>query len=69
MRGSSIPSIIVGYASRLRFPVLAALTAAAFLIDLIVPDLVPFIDELVLGLVAVFLGTLRSRRTQRPPQP
>jgi hypothetical protein len=65
MRGTSIVSVIVGYASRLRFPVLAALTAAAFLADLLVPDLIPFIDELVLGLAAVFLGALRRRR-QRP---
>jgi hypothetical protein len=72
MRGASIVSLLVGYASNLRFPVLAGLAAAAFLIDLVVPDMIPFIDELVLGLVAVFLGTLRRRRrggSDRAPEP
>jgi hypothetical protein len=69
MRGSSIASILVGYAARLRFPVLAALTAAAFLADLLIPDLIPFIDELALGLAAVFLGALRRRRRDGPAPP
>ena len=67
LRGPSIVSILVGYASRLRFPVLAALTAAAFLVDLLVPDLIPLIDEIVLGLFTLLLGTLRARRRRPPP--
>ena len=37
------------YASKLRFPRLLAITAALFVIDLLFPDVVPFVDELARG--------------------
>jgi len=49
------------YASRLRFPYLFAIVAAIFLADLLLPDLIPFVDEILLGLVTVLLGSLRRR--------
>lgn len=55
----------------LRFPVLAALTAGLFLLNLVVPDPLPFVDELLLGLLALLFSSLRQRprRHQRPPGP
>ena len=50
-------------ASGLRFPKLFALIALVFLIDLIVPDIVPFADEIILGLMTLVLGMLRERRS------
>jgi hypothetical protein len=32
-----------------------------FLVDFFVPDLVPFIDEILLGLGTLLLGSLRTR--------
>jgi len=49
------------YASRLRFPRLVALTVAFFIVDILVPDIIPFADELLLGLVAVLLSMLKKR--------
>jgi hypothetical protein len=49
-------------AARLRFPWLFALTAALFLLDLVVPDPLPFTDELLLGLLALLFGAWRKRR-------
>lgn len=58
---------LLAFASRLRFPWLFALTAALFLLDLFVPDAIPFVDELLLGLAALLLGSWRKRR--QPPRP
>ncbi|MDG2304119.1 MAG: hypothetical protein P8R42_05595 [Candidatus Binatia bacterium] len=55
-------AFLVSFFAKLRFPVLFVVTAAAFLIDLVVPDLVPFADEIVLGLMTALLGALRKRR-------
>lgn len=49
------------FASNLRYPQLFTLTAALFVVDLIVPDMVPFVDEILLGLLTVLLGRLKRR--------
>lgn len=49
-------------AARLRFPWLFALTAGLFLLDVVVPDPLPFLDELLLGLVALLFGAWKKRR-------
>lgn len=48
----------------LRFPYLLALTASLFVIDLVVPDMIPWVDEMLLG-----LGTLLLARLRHPPLP
>jgi len=58
---------ILGYLQRLRFPWLFALTAILFLFDLVVPDVVPFADEVLLGLLATLLGLLRRHRDRSKP--
>ena len=50
-------------ASGLRFPKLFALIGLIFLVDLVVPDFVPFADEIILGLITVVLGMLREKRS------
>ncbi|HEX2254949.1 MAG TPA: DUF6116 family protein [Thermoanaerobaculia bacterium] len=52
------------FASRLRYPQLFLLTASLFAVDLVVPDLVPFVDEILLGLLTLLLGRLKSRRDE-----
>lgn len=53
---------LLDYAKRLRFPRLLAATATLFVIDLLVPDVIPFVDELLLGLVTMVLASLKQRR-------
>jgi hypothetical protein len=53
---------LLGYAKRLRFPRLLAATATLFVIDLVVPDIIPFADEVLLGLVTMVLASLKQRR-------
>mgnify|MGYP007073194359 CR=1 FL=1 len=50
------------YAERLRFPRLVALTAVLFLLDLVIPDLVPFVDEILLGLLTAVLASFKNRK-------
>ncbi|MCE5233016.1 MAG: DUF6116 family protein [Mizugakiibacter sp.] len=50
---------LLGFAARLRHPQLFALVAALFLLDLLVPDPIPFVDEILLGLATLLLGRLR----------
>jgi hypothetical protein len=38
-----------------------------FGVDLLVPDAIPFVDEILLGLGTVLLGSLRKRRAEPRP--
>ncbi len=53
---------ILGYASRLRFPTLFLVIAALFVFDLIIPDFIPFLDEILLGLGTVLLASWKNRK-------
>jgi hypothetical protein len=48
----------------LRFPWLFVLTALLFAFDLVVPDAIPFADEVLLGLAAALLGSWKKRRNE-----
>ena len=54
--------------SRLRFPQLFALASALLVIDMLVPDPIPFMDEIVLALLTAMLGLWRERGTSPPPE-
>ena len=56
---------LIQYASELRFPKLLALAAAVFVLDLIFPDVIPFADEILLGLITLLLGTLKKPNPSR----
>jgi hypothetical protein len=56
-----IATALVGkYSSRLRFPQLFGAVAVLFFLDLLIPDLVPFTDEILLGLLTLLLGSLQK---------
>ncbi|MCU0231223.1 MAG: hypothetical protein MUC67_07575 [Acidobacteria bacterium] len=63
-----MPSPVTGpvfrFAEKLRFPQLFVLTAGLFLLDLLVPDLIPFVDELLLGLLTLLFANWRRKRTE-----
>ena len=66
---ASPQGLIQGFLSRLRFPQLFVVLAMLFAIDLVVPDVVPFIDELFLGLLTALFASWRKRRTEAAPAP
>ena len=59
-RGGII-AIISRWASGLRFPWLFALTAALFVLNVLVPDAVPLVDEILLALGALLLSGLKKK--------
>jgi hypothetical protein len=63
---AAIPSLIVAglteRLARLRFPTLFLALAGIFLIDLAIPDFIPFVDELLLGVATLIVGSLTRRR-------
>lgn len=56
----SLTDRVLNYAAQLRYPRLFALTVVLFLIDLVVPDFIPFADEILLGLLSLLLSRLRK---------
>jgi hypothetical protein len=67
----TVTGIVQRLAGRLRHPVLFFILLGLFLFDLVIPDLLPFIDEVMLGLLTVLTGSWTGRRqpTAHPPQP
>jgi len=59
--------LLLKYASGLRFPTLFLITLGIFVVDVIVPDVIPLADELLLGMITLLLGTWKKRRSG-PPQ-
>ncbi|HSN72067.1 MAG TPA: DUF6116 family protein [Steroidobacteraceae bacterium] len=63
-----MPGFLLRYLSRLRFPWLFAVAVVLFLVDLVVPDLVPWVDEILLGLLTLMFGAWRKRRRTDVPE-
>ncbi len=59
---------IVARLSRLRRPVLFAVVAVLFVLDIAVPDAIPFLDEILLGIGAALLSTWH-RKPEPAPAP
>jgi len=68
-----VVAVFLRWASRLRFPYLLLLVSVLFVGDLIVPDVIPFADEIILGLVTALLASLRKKpeevRNERDDNP
>lgn len=57
---------VVAFLGRLRFPTLFALTLALALLSWLLPDPLPFLDEIVTALMAVLLASWRRPRGGGP---
>ena len=53
---------LIAYLAKLRFPVLFTITAVLFILDFFIPEAIPFIDEILLGLGAALLGSWKKRK-------
>ncbi len=67
MRGG-LAGIFLRWASRLRFPYLFLITAVLFVFNLFIPDALPLADELIMGLVAVLLGSFKKKPGSDPTE-
>jgi len=53
---------LLGWLSRLRSWQLFVVAGALFVVDLLVPDPIPFIDEIMLGLTTLVMARWKRRR-------
>lgn len=53
---------LLAFAGKLRFRTLFLVTATLFAVDLVVPDMLPLVDEVLLGLGTLLLAALRRPR-------
>ncbi len=58
--------LLLRWLGGLRFPQLFLVFAGLFVVDVVIPDMVPFVDEILLGLATLLLASLRGRRDDRP---
>ncbi len=59
----------LNWARKLRYPTLFKLAAGLFLVDLLLPDPLPFVDELLFGLTTLLLANWKKRKDVPPPLP
>ena len=51
----------------MRFPTLFLIVGGLFLVNLVVPDLIPFYDEILMAMLTVLIASIRKRgRTLDP---
>lgn len=61
---------LLNWARKLRYPILFKITATLFAITLLVPDPIPFVDEILLGLGTLLLANWKNRKASiAPPAP
>ncbi|MET0654046.1 MAG: DUF6116 family protein, partial [Pseudoxanthomonas sp.] len=54
---------VLNWARKLRYPTLFKITAALFAITLFIPDPIPFVDEILLGLGTLLLANWKNRKS------
>ena len=58
---------VLRFADGLKFKQLFLVTAALFLVNLLIPDPIPFLDELVLGLLMLMFASWKKNGGQKAP--
>ena len=53
---------LLGWAQKLRYPTLFKLVATLFVVDMFIPDFIPFADEILLGLGTLLLANWKNRK-------
>lgn len=55
---------LLAWARRLKYPTLFKVTAALFVLSVLVPDPIPLVDEIVLGLATLALANWKNRNAR-----
>lgn len=56
------------FAGGLRFRQLFFITGGLFVFDMLMPDLIPFVDELILGLLTLLFASWKKKESDQTPQ-
>lgn len=57
------------FGAQLRYPHLFLIAAGCFVLDLVLPDGIPFLDEIFFGLLALFFARWKNRGEERGAEP
>lgn len=61
-----VRDLVLQWLAGLEFPTLFVVAAVLFAVDLVVPDMIPFADEILLGLATLILGRMKQRKAMPP---
>ena len=61
-RSSPLTALVNRFLPRLRYPYLFLALGSLFLVDLVVPDPIPLVDELLLAVLTFIAATFTTRR-------
>ena len=64
MTPASMIQMFLKNANQLRFRNLFFIVITLFFVDLLIPDFIPLVDEIILGLLAIILANWKKERTQ-----
>ncbi len=64
MANRTLLVLLLNYAQNLRFKNLFLLAFGLFVLDLIIPDVIPFADEILLALVTLLLSRWKKEKTE-----
>ena len=65
VKPSTIASLFLNFANQLKFRKLFLIVLGLFVIDLLVPDFIPLIDEIILGLLTIILANWKKEQRQK----
>ncbi len=64
MNPSVLIATFLAFANKLKFKNLFLIVISLFVVDLFIPDFIPLIDEIILGLLAIILANWKDERRQ-----
>ena len=64
---SPLAMLVQRFLPNLRYPYLFLILGGLFLLDLVVPDPIPMLDEVLLAVLTFIAATFRTRNDDRPP--
>jgi len=65
MSSRALIVMFLNFANQLKFRNLFLVVIGLFFIDLLIPDFIPLIDEIMLGLLAIVLASWKSKRKKQ----
>jgi len=65
MHPRALIAIFLNFANQLKFRNLFLIVSGLFFIDLLIPDFVPLIDEIILGLLAILLANWKDEKKKQ----
>ena len=64
---SPLAALVQRFLPRLRYPYLFLILGGLFVVDLVIPDPIPLVDELMLAMLTFLAATLTIREDEAPP--